>query len=284
MGPLLAAGAAMAGVLAAWSALGAAEHGLAGLVAAVGPDGSLGRVLRPLRAGRTPSEAERRRLTMLGALALLAIGWLLGGLVAGILLAAGGPFAASRLLAAARRRRAERLAGSAPVVARAVADALSGGHSIRGALAAAAHGLDGPAGAELQAVAAALALGEPTDAVVDTWRTRCGHSAYDAIAAAIMLQREAGGDLAGLLRGLAAALDEQVRAEADARSLTAQARFTALLVAALPLLAAALAELGHPGYLVALVARPLSALLIVLSLTLQLAAALAIRRISRLRA
>jgi tight adherence protein B len=282
--PLLAAGAAVAGLMAAWSALGAAEHGVASLVAAVGPDGALGRALKPLRAGREASTAERRRLMTLGALALLATGWLFAGPLAGFVLAAGGPFAAAKVLAASRRRRAERLAAGAPAVARAIADALAGGHSIRGALAAAAGSVDGPARDELQAVAAALALGERTDAAIETWRARAGHSAYDAIAAAIMLQRDAGGDLAALLRSLAAALDEHVRAEADARSLTAQARFTALIVAVLPLIAAALAELGHPGYLASLVSKPLSALLIALSVILQAAAAVAIRRIARLRA
>ena len=277
---LLAAGAAVCGVGALWSLFGAAEHGVASLLAAA----PLGRVLAPLRLGGDLSGAERRRLVLVGAAGLLGAGWLLGGPLLAVPLAAGAPLAATRLLTAARRRRSERLAAAAPTVARCIADALAGGHSIRGAVCEAAHGVEGPAQAELRAAGAALALGEPTEDVVERWRARAAHAAYDAIAAAILLQREAGGDLAGLLRGLATALDEQVRAEADARSLTAQARFTALLVAALPLLAALLAELGRPGYLASLLTRPLSALLVGLSLALQLVAGLSVRRISRLHA
>ncbi len=285
MAPPFAAGAAVSGVAAVWAALGAVDHGLGELLAAVGPDGGAARLLAPLRAGREASHDERRRLMIVGAVALLAAGWLLAGSIAGTGLAATTPALASLVIRSARRRRRGRLADAAPSVARALADALAGGHSIRGALAeVAGGGIAGPAAAELRLMAAELRLGDPTDEVLERWRARAAHPAYDSLAAAIMLQREAGGDLAGLLRALAAALEEQVRAEADARTLTAQARFTALIVAALPLLAACLAELGSPGYLASLIGRPLSAILVLTSLALQLLAWIAVRRIASLRA
>lgn len=284
LGALLAAASAVLGVAAVWTALAALDHGLGQLLAAVGPDGRAARLLAPLPAGHEASRDERRRLVVLAASALLAGGWLLAGPVAGLILAAVAPALGSRVVALTRRRRRDRLAAAAPAVARALADGLAGGHSVRGALAAAGHGgIPGPAAAELRTVGAELALGDRTDAVLERWRARAGHSAYDAIAAAIMLQREAGGDLARLLRGLAAALEDQVRAEADARSLTAQARFTALIVAVLPLIGAVLAELASPGYLANLVAQPLSAILVATSCALQMLAWISVRRISRLR-
>ncbi|MDX6640026.1 MAG: tight adherence protein [Solirubrobacteraceae bacterium] len=217
-GALLAAGAAVCGVGAAWSAVSAADHGLGQLLAAIGPDGMAARLLAPLRAGREASRDERRRLVLVGAIALLAAGWLLVGPVAGVLLVAAAPLLGSRLLAAARRRRGERLADAAPLVARAIADALVGGHSVRGALGEAARGgVGGPAVAELRRVAAELALGDPTEVVLERWRARAGHAAYDAIAAAILLQRESGGDLALLLRGLAGSLEEHVRPREESR-------------------------------------------------------------------
>lgn len=283
LGALLAAGAAVAGVLAAATVLAAADHGLGQLLAAVGPDGPAGRVLAALRSGREATGAERRQLVLVVGLALLAGGWLLAGPILGLALAAGAPALGARALRSARRRRRERCAQAAPAVARAIADALAGGHSVRGALAEAARGgVSGPAAADLRAAAHELAMGERTDAVLERWRRRAGHPACDAVAAAIGLQREAGGDLAGLLRGLAAALEGQVRAEADARGLTAQARFTALIVAVLPLAGALLTELASPGYTADLVRRPVSAILVATSLALQLAAWVAVRRISRL--
>jgi len=280
--PLLAAAAAVCGVAAAWTAVGALEHGLGQVLAAAGPQGALGRRLAPLLSGGESPMGEQRRLTLVAGLVGLAGGWLLFGPLGGALVVVAVPAGVRRIRGAARARRRERVAAAAPAVARTLADALGAGHAIRAAIAeAAAAGIGGPAQAELRRAHGQMALGDPTGAVLERWRARADHPAYDAIAAAILLQRESGGNLARLLRDMAAALEQHVRAEADARAMTAQARFTAMLVALLPLLAALLAELAHPGYLVSLVGRPLSAILVATSLALQLLAWVAVRRIAR---
>src|SRR5919204_502303 len=55
-------------------------------------------LVRVGREGRDPGAAERRRLLLGGALVAFAAGWMLGGPVAGLALAAGGPWAVARLL------------------------------------------------------------------------------------------------------------------------------------------------------------------------------------------
>ena len=90
-------------------------------------------------------------------------------------------------------------------------------------------------------------------------RARAGSHAWDTLIAAVLLQRDAGGDLAALLRELAASAEAAERAERDARAATAQARFTAWLVLGLPLAGAVLAELAAPGFAASLIANPLSA-------------------------
>ena len=271
---LMAGAAGVLGVLAAWEALGAVDHRLAARRVAWW--------LAPLRRASEPSAPERRRLAVVAAGVLCAGGWLLAGPLAGIVLAAAGPWVVGRALSVRRARRRAQLVAAAPAVARTVADALAGGHSVRGALAAAAAGgLDGAAAAELRAAAGALDAGASTEEVLERLRGRAGDPGWDTLVAAILLQRDAGGDLARLLRGLAERLEEARRAEADARSVTAQARFTAWLVAALPALAALLAELGSPGYLASLLGEPLPAALVVASLALQGAAILVVRRLAR---
>ncbi len=278
---VLAALAAGAGVLGAWEAVGAVEGGLGRLANALGRDGPLVRLATGVLEGGETSAAERRRLLLVAAGALLGSGLLIGSALLGLVMAGAAPLVAGALIAAARRRRRGRLADSSPAVARSLADALAAGHSIRGAVVEAARGrLAGPAGAELAAAGVALGLGEATESVLERLRARAHHASYDAIVAAVLLQREAGGDLAGLLRRLAAALEEAARAEADARSLTAQARFTALLVAALPAVAGVLAELARPGYLASLLEHPLTVWLVGCSIGLQALAWAAIRRIA----
>lgn len=273
----LAFGAGCAGVLGAWEALAAVE--------AMRIAGGLRRVLAPLaRAateGRSPSSREQRRLGVLAAGCLLAGGWLVAGPLAGGLAALGGPAAALTLIRARRRRYASELAREASEVARALADALSAGHSVSGAVGAAAVGLEGAAGHELREAARALGHGERTDEVLKKLCDRARSRAWDTLVAAILIQREAGGDLVGLLRELAEALESAERVDRDAETATAQARFTAWLVLALPLVAAGIAELASPGFALSLVSNPLSGWLSGAAVALQAMAALCVHRLAR---
>jgi tight adherence protein B len=103
----------------------------------------------------------------------------------------------------------------------------------------------------------------------------------DAFAAALLSQRLAGGDLAGLLRRFAVGAAERERVAEDARSATAQARFTGLLVVAMPTGGAVLAELLEPGFLATLLASPPAAILLALAAALQAVGFVAIRRFSQ---
>jgi tight adherence protein B len=279
---LLAGLAGACALLAVWEAIAAAEEERAVQ--------SLSRWLAPLfevlRSGREPTSPERRRLAVLGIVALLGGGWLVAGPWAGIALGAAAPWAARAVVRARRRRRAVAVSAGAPAIARALSDALAGGHSVRGALTAAARdgGVTGPAGEELRVAAAALDLGERTEQVLRDLARRAGGGPLDTVAAAVLLQRDAGGDLAALLRDLAASLETRGRVVADARSATAQARFTALLVTALPAVGLALGELVQPGFVLALAGSPLTAAMVVLALVLQVIAFMSVRRIARVDA
>jgi tight adherence protein B len=103
----------------------------------------------------------------------------------------------------------------------------------------------------------------------------------DAFAAALLSQRLAGGDLAGLLRRFASGAAERDRVAEDARSATAQARFTGLLVVAMPTGGALFAELLDPGFLASLLRSTASAALLAVAAALQLVGFVAIKRLSR---
>ena len=272
----LALGAGAAATVGGWELLAAVE----GTRAAA----AIGRIVEPVaragREGRAPTAPERRRLALLAAGALLAGGWLLGGAPLALLAATGGPALAVAVVRARSRRYAASLRRGAPVTARALADALGSGHSVRGAIAAAAAGVPGPAGHELRRAARALALGEPVVGVLERLRIRAAGPAWDTLVAGILLQRGEVPAGVALLRDLAASLEAAARTEADARAATAQARFTARLVLGLPLAAAALAELASPGFAAGLLEQPLPAALVGTAACLQLAALLAIRRLA----
>ena len=235
------------------------------------------------REGRDPGARERRRLLWAGGVLASAFGLLLAGPLAGAVLGAGGPWLAGRLLRARRDRYRRAVDRQAAAIAVALAGALSGGHSLRAAVAEAAVGLTGPAGNEISRVAAELNAGARTDDALESMRGRLRSSRVDALVAACLVQRRAGGDLAMLLRECAEAFGDQSRLEDEVKSATAQARFTGLVVVLMPMGGALLAELARPGFVLGLWSSFLTAWLVGIALVLQAVAAVAIRRLGRVR-
>lgn len=240
-------------------------------------------VVRVGREGRDPGVAERRRLLVAGALLAALTGAVLAGPLAGVALGAGGPWLVARLLRARREHYRRAVESETAALAVALADALAGGHSLRGALAEAGDGLAGPVGHELRRVSAELAAGASTEDALEALRRRVRSPRLDTVVAACLVQRRAGGDLSRLLRECADAFGDQARLEDEVRSATAQARFTGLVVVLLPLGGALLAELASPGFVAGLWGSFLTAWLVGIAVVLQAVAAVAIRRLGRVR-
>jgi len=277
MSPAVAIGALAGGLLA----LALREAAIASPAAARWLRFALEPLRRAAEEGYAPSTVERRRLAVLAMGAAIIGGWFLGGLALALPLAFAAPAAMGWAIGARRRRYRRAVERSLPEVAMAIADSLSAGRSLRAAFPAAVASLDGPPAIELSRLAAELDLGAPTVAAVQGWRHRMRSERVDAFAAALLSQRLAGGDLAGLLRRFAAGAAERERVAEDARSATAQARFTGLLVVAMPTGGALFAELLQPGFLATLLASPPAAVLLALAAALQVAGFFAIRRFSQ---
>ncbi len=278
LAPLLGAGAGGLAALGAREAVLGSPAALDWLRLAVEP------LRRAAQEGYSPSTPERRRLAALGAAASVLAGWFVGGLTLALPLAVAGPLLAGWAIAHSRGRYRGSVERALPEAATAIADSLTAGRSLRASLPAAALSLDGPAAVELARLGAELDLGAPTGGAVEAWRRRMRSARVDAFAAALLSQRLAGGDLAGLLRRFAAGAAERDRVAEDAKAATSQARFTGLLVVAMPSGGALFAELLQPGFLLKVVGAPAAAVMLGLAAALQLIGFIAIRRLSRVAA
>jgi tight adherence protein B len=236
---------------------------------------------RIAREGYVPSAEEQRRLALLGSGAIAGTAVMLSGLGPLAIGAAAGPWFVGAVVARRRERYQRAVERSVPEIASAIADAISGGNSVRGALAAAAESLDGPSAAELSRVAADLELGASTADALGGMRGRVRSERVDSLSVALLSQQIAGGDVAALMRRLASAAAERDRVDDEARAATTQARFTGLLVVALPAGAALFAELLQPGFISRVLAAPASAALLVAAAGLQLVGFAVIRRLGR---
>ena len=246
----------------------------------------LAEAIEPLRrAGRegyAPTEAERHRLAALGTAALLVGALFVAGPGPAPLGAVAGPGAAAWAVARRRARYRRAVECGLPQVATAVADALAGGRSVRAALVSAASSMEGPPAAELARVRADLELGASTADGLAALGARLRSERVNSFSAALLSQQLSGGDLAGLLRRFAASAAERDRVAADARSATVQARFTGLLVVAMPAGAALFAELIEPGFVGGLLSNGTSAALLAAAAAFQVGGFASIRRLSRI--
>jgi tight adherence protein B len=162
-----------------------------------------------------------------------------------------------------------------------MSEALTSGHSIPAAIGSAAAGATGSLSVELTVATNAFNLGLPIESVLERLRTRADCQRWNTIVAAILLQRQAGGNLAKLLNELATAFETSDRVDRDARAATAQARFTAWLVLSLPVGAACLMQVFNGSFLPGLFANTLSLSLAIAATLLQLTAWICVRRLSR---
>ena len=233
------------------------------------------------REGYAPNAEEQRRLALVASGGIAAVMILLAGIGPLAAAAAAGPWCVGAIVAHRRERYRRAVERSIPEVAATIADALSGGHSVRGALVAAPASLEGPSSAELARVAVDLEVGASTADALAAMRGRLRSARIDSLAAALLSQQVAGGDVASLMRRLAGAAADRDRVDDEARAATTQARFTGLLVVALPAGGALFAELLQPGFTSRVLSEPASVAMMVAAAGLQIAGFALIRRLGR---
>ena len=200
----------------------------------------------PARASRAPAPRSRGRLStgrlsgppaacLLAGVAVAVVVTPPAGPVLGLLVAVAGPRLLSRLEPRDVREQRERLQRDLPLLLELLGACLAGGAPLPAAAEAVGAAVDGPAGARLRAVAAALAVGTvPADA----WQSLAGADAarrgQDPLApAARALARAAdgGAPVAAAVSRLAA----EVRAEGRSAAEQAARRVGVLAVAPLGL-------------------------------------------------
>jgi len=243
----------------------------------------LGRALA--RAGVPLSAGHAALLVVVGGVVLSAAVHALAGYVAAAALAAAAPAAglAVRIRSGLRGRPA-RIAAQLPALARRLADGLRAGLSLRQSLARATPDLPEPIRDEIAQVSADLAHGTRAEDALDALAARLPHPDVEITVCAVLVTLRTGGDLARILSDLADGLEERARTAAELATATAQARMTAWLVAALPLVAGVAVELFAPGTLGRTLGEGAGRAAAVVSALLFVTALVLVRRLSRVTA
>ncbi len=215
-------------------------------------------------------------MAMIAAGAWAAAGTLGLGLVA--VLGVAAPLAA---LDVAGDRRRQRFAAQLPGVLLAAAGGLRAGFSLLQSLSAVAHQVDEPAAGEVQRALNEVHLGRPIDQALEDAARRMGNADFAESVAAVRIQQETGGNLASLFDVLAETMLGRARLRREVRALTAEARLSAYVLGALPLVLGALISAVDHAYLRVLLDTSVGQLMLLGALILQLAGFLVLFRMSR---
>lgn len=278
---------ALAAALAATALFAAVEPTMRGAVGAHRGHDDLVARLRPLlvRAGvDLPVGRALMAVVAAAGVAAAAALRLTGSVPLTLAAAASVPVAAAIHLRARLRRYPDRVAAQLPGVTRGLADGLRAGLSLRQALARAARDLPAPAQQEFAQVADDLEHGARADDALEALAARIPHPDVDVTVCAVLVTSRGGGDLARILTDLAASLEDRRRTAAELATATAQARMTAWLVAALPVVAGVAVEAFAPGTLGSTLGSGIGRAAAIASATLFTLAIVLVRRLSRVTA
>jgi tight adherence protein B len=143
------------------------------------------------------------------------------------------PPAALTLLSSRRKRQFESML---PDTLQLLSGTLRAGYSMMQGVEAVSQEVSEPMGRELRRVVTEARLGRPLEESLDAVAERMASPDFGWAVMAIRIQREVGGNLSELLMTVADTMRQRERLKRDVKSLTAEGRISAYVLAALPVL------------------------------------------------
>lgn len=178
-----------------------------------------------------------------------------------------------------RPRDLAELESALPSVAAQVGRDLRSGSSLVDALGRAAAAGEGPLAEDLRLVVGASRRGVPLASVLVGWQRARRSGPVDLFVVACRFVHRHGGTTAPALDGVATALSDRLEVADEIRSLTAQARLSAWVLAALPVVGSAGFSLLDPGVARVLLTTPAGWTCLLVGGALELAGVAVVRRL-----
>lgn len=225
---------------------------------------------------------------------ILSLSLALGLLTLVICLVAGLPWALVGVLAVSaattpflflfqrRHRRFRRFEELFPDAIDMLARAVRAGYAFTSALELIAQELPDPVAGEFQITYDQQNLGLPLGDALSNLSIRMPHPDVRIFVVLLKLHQESGGNLAEMLDNLAGLIRERFKLLRQVQVFTAEGRLSMMVLAFLPLAAAAGFLLTNPNYIMPLFTDPLGHQMIATAIVMQIVGVLLIRRIVRL--
>ena len=160
-----------------------------------------------------------------------------------------------------------------------LANSLRAGFSLLQAMEMVSQEMPNPISGEFQVALREMTYGTDTETALTHLAERVGSDVLDLLVTAMLIQRQAGGNLAEVLLNIHATIQDRLRIQQEIKTLTAQGRISGYVIAALPFGMAAILSIIKPSYLSVLFTNPIGWALLVGGLISQLIGFLIIRKI-----
>ena len=149
----------------------------------------------------------------------------------------------------ARRKRFNLFAAQLPDALTMMKNSLQAGHTLDRAMLAVADEMPDPIALEFRETIEELHLGVPIKRAIQNLTMRVVDDNLNIFAAALLVQREVGGNLSQLLGNLSETIRERFRINQEVRTLTAEGRMSGYVVGVLPIALAMVIKMIQPDYL-----------------------------------
>jgi tight adherence protein B len=182
-----------------------------------------------------------------------------------------------------KKRRMDKFQKQFPEALELIARALKAGHAFPSGMKLAADEFDSPLGTEFEETLNEINFGlSVTDALKNfSERVDCTELKYFVVS--VILQRETGGNLAEIIENLALIIRERFKLRGRIRVLSAEGRFSATLLVALPVLAIIALRFLNPDYVNTLFSQPAGQIMAGAAGLMMVIGILVIRRIVNFR-
>jgi tight adherence protein B len=234
------------------------------------------------RAGVNMRPGEFLVLVASAAFGGLVLGGLFGGPVIGIVLAGAVVAAAPVILNTRVGRRRNKFEAQLVQTLPLMAGSLRAGFGIMQSLDAVARESESPTAEEFSRIVMESRLGRDLGDSMRALADRVGSDDFEFVVEAIDIQREVGGDLAEVLDNVAGTIRDRGQIRRQIQTLTAEGRFSAVILLALPIIMFLGLRALNPGYLDELTNSTIGKVMLGAAIALMTVGAIWIRRVVRL--
>jgi len=167
-----------------------------------------------------------------------------------------------------KRKRMKKFERQLPDALELVARALRAGHAFSSGLKLAADEFDDPLGTEFQQTIQEINFGVSVQDALKNLARRIDCDDLKYFVVSVILQRETGGNLAEIIDSIAYIIRERFKLRGKIRVLSAEARFSAIILSAIPFFIVLAIRVTSPDYLSALFTEPLGRVMVAIALVM----------------